>query len=149
MSLYNLINGVGPAAYFILPFLGKLPDEYPRFRDCFTHDPEHPEYDDKIHIYTRVGGGNRESYEAEINELRAMAGYLADHDDNFDSTYATFVYEIPEKWKRDYEFAKQMKLADVSPEYRELICNVFPKLSERFSLLFSAAAVAKKESKAV
>ncbi len=34
MSLYNMINGVNPATFFILPMLGKHPDEYPRFRDC-------------------------------------------------------------------------------------------------------------------
>ena len=59
MSLYNLVQGVTSAVFFVLPMLGKHPDEYPRFRDCFLKDAEHPEYDNHIHVYTRVGGGNR------------------------------------------------------------------------------------------
>lgn len=31
-----MINGVNQATFYILPMLGKHPDEYPRFRDCFT-----------------------------------------------------------------------------------------------------------------
>lgn len=54
MSLYNMINGVNPATFIILPMLGKHPDEYPRFRDCFIKDG-------MIEVYTRVGGNNRDS----------------------------------------------------------------------------------------
>ncbi len=54
MSLYNMINGVNPATFFILPMLGKHPDEYPRFRDCFVGEDQK-----SIEILTRVGGGNR------------------------------------------------------------------------------------------
>lgn len=60
MSLYNMIHGMNPIAFFVLPMLGdKHPDEWPRFRDVFLKDEEHPEYDMFIHVYTRVGGGNR------------------------------------------------------------------------------------------
>ena len=39
MSLYNMLHGVNPSTFFILPMLGeKHPDEYPRFRDCFIGD---------------------------------------------------------------------------------------------------------------
>jgi len=48
------MNGVNPCVFFILPMLGKHPEEYPRFRDCFVVDEEHPEYDNCIHIYTRA-----------------------------------------------------------------------------------------------
>ena len=30
------MNGVNPATFFILPMLGKHPDEFPRFRDCWA-----------------------------------------------------------------------------------------------------------------
>ena len=39
-GLYNLINGVNLATFIILPMLGKHPDEYPRFRDCFIAENE-------------------------------------------------------------------------------------------------------------
>lgn len=38
MSLYNMLNGVNPCTFLILPMLGKHPDEYPRFRDCFIEE---------------------------------------------------------------------------------------------------------------
>ena len=54
MSLYNMLNGVNIATFFILPMLDKHPDEYPRFRDCFIGEDKN-----SIVVYTRVGGGNR------------------------------------------------------------------------------------------
>jgi len=59
MSLYNMMFGVNQATFYILLMLGKHPEEYPRFRDCFISETEHPQYDNMIHIYTRVGGNNR------------------------------------------------------------------------------------------
>ena len=57
MSVYNMMFGVNQTCvFFILPMLGRHPDKYPRFRDCFLSDEEHPEYDNYIHVYPRVGG---------------------------------------------------------------------------------------------
>ena len=107
MSLYNLIHGTNPIAPILLHALGN-PD-VPRFRDIYVDD-------DKIALYTRTGGGNRDYYECEERcranypeyfegdeppdgpwnaDLRALTGYLYDEDDDFDSTYATFYFEIP------------------------------------------------------
>ena len=54
MSLYNMMMGFNPACIMILPMLGRKSNEYPRFRDCFITDDEQ-----RILIYTRVGGNNR------------------------------------------------------------------------------------------
>lgn len=147
MSLYNLVNGVTPATFFILPVLGKHPDSYPRFRDCFLFDEQRPEFDGKIHIYTRVGGGNRDAYDEQIEELRRNPLYVTDYDDDFDNTFATFVFDIPPEFKQDIENAKKMLLADLSPKYREKLYEVFPKLKDRFDELFAKAAIAKAEGK--
>jgi len=88
MSFYNMVHGVTPAALLILPMLGKHPDEYPRFRDCFLADQEHPEFDDHIHVFTRVGGGNRGCGFGE-EELYKHPEYVTTFDDSFDSTYAS------------------------------------------------------------
>lgn len=79
MSLYNMICGVNPAAFFILPMLGKHPDEYPRFRDCFVSDDE-----TSIEVLTRVGGGNR-GYGEE--ELMKHPNFLRTYDWDEDNTY--------------------------------------------------------------
>ena len=81
MSMYNMMNGATPATFIILPMLGKHPDEYPRFRDCFTGDEEQG-IEDAIIIYTRTGGGNRGDYEEEIKEMQSMKGYQQDYDDH-------------------------------------------------------------------
>jgi len=72
--------------------------------------------DGKIVIYTRTGGGNRDYYENEEtcrdyfpeyfdgendpsgpwnDDLRAIPGYVRDQDDDFDSTYAHFYFDVP------------------------------------------------------
>lgn len=137
MSLYNLINGVTNATFFVLPMLGKHPDEYPRFRDCFTNDPEHPEYDNHIHIYTRTGGGNRESYESENAALQAMAGFVCDFDDSFDSTFASWIFRVPEQWQDDYRKVITGNIKGLSRAYQDQLRRVYPRLNEKFDALFS------------
>ena len=100
-----MINGVKPATFFVLPMLGKHPDEYPRFRDCFIGDDERPELKDHIHVYTRTGGGNREGYEVENQAMREMPGFVTDYDDGFDCTFASWVFRVPERWKADLSAA--------------------------------------------
>ena len=135
MGLYNAINGVNQSAFWILPMLDKHPNEYPRFRDCFTSDEEHPEYDNHIHVYTRVGGGNRgEGYGEE--ELYKHPNYVTTFDDSFDNTYATYVFSVPEKWKDDFDKITSGNQMKISKEYLDKICSVFPKLESKFREAF-------------
>lgn len=136
MSLYNTLYGASPAVFLILPMLGKHPDAYPRFRDVFVKDAEHPEYDGKIQIYTRTGGGNREAYEAENEAMRRIPGFLADFDDSYDCTYASWVFEVPECWKADFDLIIAGRLREVSSEYQAELLRVFPKLADKLKELF-------------
>jgi hypothetical protein len=151
MSLYNMINGVNQATFFILPMLGKHPDEYPRFRDCFIGELENSDENDQfgipqkktsdekvISVYTRVGGGNRDDYESEIEEIQKMPNYLKDYDDDFDNTFATFVFSIPEKWKTDFDKITEGNANEVSDEYKQELKRVFPKLAEKFDAMFAS-----------
>lgn len=138
MSLYNMVEGFSGACFFVAPLVvGHPEDNVPRFRDCFLGDDEHPEYDGKIHIYTRVGGGNREDYQAEIGEMRGLDGYITDYDDSFDDTYATFIYEIPEKYKPDVEHYLGGNLEMTSKEYQRLILRTYPKIKDKLAEMFS------------
>lgn len=137
MCFYNSINGVNQSTFFILPMLGKHPDEYPRFRDCFLFDEDRPEYKGHIHIYTRTGGGNREAYEEQNQMMVDMDGYVDDYDDDFDSTYATWVFEVPEKWKADHDALITGNISAVSNEYKEQMKDVFPKLADKFDEMFN------------
>ncbi len=134
MSFYNMINGVNPSTFFILPMLGeKHPDEYPRFRDCFTVVDEKSNYE--IHVLTRVGGNNRgEGFGEE--ELQKHPNYLYDQDEEEDNTYATYVFSVPKEWKKDFDKIAEGKVSEVSLAYQARLRKVFPKLNEKFDIIF-------------
>lgn len=125
MSLYNMINGFNPACLFILPMLGRKQDEYPRFRDCFVEDKE-----GKIAIFTRVGGNNRGCGYGE-DELYKDPNYVTTYDDSFDNTYATYVFNVPEKWKADFDKIIDGKIQEVSDEYYSYVSEFYPILAEK------------------
>lgn len=143
MSLYNMINGVNISTFFLLPMLGKHPDEYPRFRDCFygevVNDAKDVDQfgipvknpivmDRRISVYTRVGGGNREEYQEAIKQLQSMPGYVKDYDDDFDSTFATFLFDVPAEFVADYDLIFSGDIMKTSQHYKDTVDKVYPKL---------------------
>ena len=141
-----MVYGVQPGTFYFIPMLGdKHAEEYPRFRDCFlgrtTRDADTDEmgiplrktdYPDtrarEVTVYTGVGGGNRESYAEDIEILRAMPTYITDYDDQFDSTFASFVFGIPEQWHSDFDKIVEGKLDETSKKYQAQVDKVYPKL---------------------
>ena len=89
-GLYNLVHGENPFAAILLAVLGLRRGDVPRYRDCYWTG-EH------IAIHTRTGGGNRAGYEEGNQSLCALPTYVRDADDDFDNTYATFYFTVPEK----------------------------------------------------
>jgi hypothetical protein len=93
MSLYNMICGNNPLLHLYIRILGmdQLP---PRFRDAYvTIGPaDEPA---KIVLYTRTGGGNRAEYAAQNEALTKHPLYERDFDDDFDNTYAHWVFRVP------------------------------------------------------
>lgn len=136
MSLYHMMNGLNKATFYFLPMLGKHPDEYPRFRDCFLGQPENKEYNDFIHVYLRIGGGNRPYHVEQIEALKAMPQYVTDFDDPNDTTYATFIYSIPEEWMDDFKILKEVKLMEISDEYYSRLCDVYKDIIPDFQNAF-------------
>lgn len=122
-NFYNAINGVNPSTFFILPMLDRHPDEYPRFRDCFVNGNH------QIVVFTRVGGGNRHCGFGE-EKLMQDPNFVDTYDDDFDSTYGYYVFNVPDKWKEDFE--RIMAHQKPSDEYIEQMCKVFPKLADKF-----------------
>ena len=104
MSLYNLMNGFNPACLLIMPMLGRKQSEYPRFRDCFVTE------EGNIAIYTRVGGGNRNCGYGE-EALYKDKNFIKTFDDEYDSTYATYLFSVPD-------------------DYIERVKEIFPMLAE-------------------
>lgn len=115
MSLYNMMFGYNPLAGVTLSALNLTPNDIPRFRDAYFDAEE-----DRLVIYTRTGGGNREyygapdgydneDYEGPFNEdLENHSDYLFDEDDDFDCTYAYFYFRVPEAFKPIFETFKDL-----------------------------------------
>ena len=124
MSLYNLLFGFNPACVTILPMLGRKQEEYPRFRDCFVTD------DNNIAIYTRVGGNNRDCGFGE-KELYKDENFIRTYDDDFDNTFATYEFKVPNKWKNDFDKIMNNEFNKVSDEYVEYVESFYPMLAEK------------------
>ena len=102
MSLYNALFGRNPASRLLLAMLNLTEGDVGRFRDCYLkRDEETKEL--CIVVYTRNGGGNRDDYEAVTEALQAHPAYLSDADDDFDCTYASYFFKVPEAFKATAE----------------------------------------------
>jgi len=94
MSFYNMLFGMNPQADFLLAVVGLKKNDVERFRNVSTSE------DGKtIEVYTRTGGGNRDDYPQEL--MRHMAGWRRSVDDDFDSTYCTDTFDVPEEFVED------------------------------------------------
>ena len=127
-GLYNMINGYNPACLWIMPMLGRKEDEWPRFRDCYVEKKDDGSY--LIVIYTRVGGNNRNCGYGE-EELYKDPLFVETVDDDFDNTYAEYKFNIPEKWKEDFNKILDGKIKETSKEYQQLLREFYPLLNEK------------------
>jgi len=64
-----------------------------RFRDIYLSNDGK-----KIVLFTRNGGGNRSSYNYVFEILKRHPNYVTDYDDDFDSTYASIEFSVPQKF---------------------------------------------------
>ncbi len=124
MSMYNMVNGFNPSCVFIMPMLGRKQEEWPRFRDCWVTE------ENNIAIYTRVGGGNRNCGYGE-EKLYEDPNFITTYDDEDDTTYATYEFKVPDKWKADFELILNGKIKEVSDEYKLYLKEFFPTLTEK------------------
>ncbi len=130
MSMYNALFGFNPACVALLPMLGRKSDEYPRFRDCFLSDDRK-----HIEIYTRVGGNNRGCGYGE-EALYKDPNFVNTYDDDFDNTYGTYVFDVPQKWRTDFDLIVKGEISKVSDEYVDEVKRFYPKLNEYIDELF-------------
>lgn len=85
--------------------------------------------DGKIAIYTRVGGLNRNSGYGE-DELYKDPNYVSTYDDSFDNTYGTYLFNVPDRWKADFDLIMDGKIPEVSEDYYQYVSEFYPKLAE-------------------
>lgn len=106
--MYNMLFGVNKDYSIFLEMLGLKKEDCGRFRDCYMQD-------NKIIIYTRNGGGNREEYQEVIDKLATHKNYFTDYDDDFDCTYCYIEFSIPDEFKED---CKNMESENFIPSER-------------------------------
>jgi hypothetical protein len=101
-GLYNTVLGDGNEGVrgaLVLTLLGVPQDErmafVGRYRDAWIE--QQGDAPPLLVIYTRNGGGNRDDQAGPISAMQAHPLYVRDEDDSFDSTYATFWFEVPEQ----------------------------------------------------
>jgi len=112
-------------ATIILGMLKLTSKDVGRFRDAYISEG-------KIAVYTRNGGGNRDHWDFDYYDsaegescpcpgcvityhLPMHPNYLSDKDDDFDSTYATIYFSIPEQFK---ELASRLELGEFNSDER-------------------------------
>lgn len=93
-GMYNVMFGVNPLGPLILATLGLEPTQVGRYRDAFVSNG-------RIAVLTRNGGGNRDDHHEVFEFLRAHPLYITDEDEEYDTTYATVWFAIPEQYAED------------------------------------------------
>jgi hypothetical protein len=89
-----MLFGKNPQTALLLAVIGLRENDVERFRDVSVADGGR-----RIEVYTRTGGGNRDSYPQEI--MRARPEWIDSEDDDYDSTYCTDTFNVPEEWVQD------------------------------------------------
>lgn len=91
MSMYSMVFGTDDRGPMILSCLGLEPDDFGRYRDVWLKDG-------RICVYTRNGGGNRNSYQDVFQRMSKHLDFESASDDDFDCTYCTFYFRYPEPY---------------------------------------------------
>jgi len=94
MSLYNLLFGMNAQTDLLLAVIGLKQCDIERFRNVGTADEGR-----KIEVYTRTGGGNRSDYPNLT--MRKLPEWQGSEDDDFDNTYCTDTFAVPEQFVAD------------------------------------------------
>jgi len=112
MSLFEMIFGNGKEGVPLLAALGfKTLDEVGRYRSAWMEKGEDGK--PRIAVYTRNGGGNRETYQSIFDTLSNHENYLFDRDDSYDTTYATIYFSIPKSMTDVLDLSQ--------PEWRDIL----------------------------
>jgi hypothetical protein len=94
MSFYNMLFGMNPQSDLLLAVIGLKKVDVERFRDVSASKDGK-----EISVYTRTGGGNRQDYPNLV--MRGQPGWLGSEDDDFDSTYCTDTFKVPDEFVED------------------------------------------------
>jgi len=102
---------------YIFPMLGNNAKEFNFVVNCFIGDRNKPELENKIFLLLKFSGEKRfEEYEKYI---KMYPNYGGNYDP--DNTHVMYYFEVPEKYKKEYELFKKGKYSIFSDEYKRKI----------------------------
>lgn len=93
--MYTALFGENADAEKLLKMLDLTREDFGRFRDCYL-SPD----GERIIVYTRCGGGNREAYDEVYLKMEQHTFYITNYDDDFDETYSSFEFSVPPKYAK-------------------------------------------------
>lgn len=142
MSLYNMLHGFNEHAEELLEILNLSSGDFGRFRDAYLNADG-----TEIIVFTRCGGGNREDYDWVFDDMESHPMYIRDEDDDYDSTYCSFYFKVPEdkleltkSWatgkkpktleEKSEEFFEKLKNGTLEKEKQEQIDDLAKKVSD-------------------
>jgi len=149
MSMYNMIFGVSGNSDILLELLSLTKKDFYRFRDCYLDE------DKNIAVYTRGGGNNRLCWDCvnmhdlpdnavddqwgdphvpecvEIIQpiLRTHGSYIRDEDDDYDNTYCTFYFKVPD------DALEQIKYMDLESDRNDIWVTFLDALKKKSAAL--------------
>lgn len=94
MSLYNMLFGMNSQTPLLLAVIGLKENDVERFRDVSVEDEGKT-----IAVYARTGGNNRADYPQVALYQNPL--FVTTADDDFDNTYATFRFRVPDEFAPD------------------------------------------------
>ncbi len=104
----NALFGMNSQADLLLAVVGLRRVDVERFRDVRIDG-------ESIAVYSRTGGGNRESYPQEV--MRHRPEWKASEDDDYDSTYCNDFLAIPAEYLEDTEGLADVLTHGIRPEF--------------------------------
>lgn len=87
--MYNTLFGANNAVLICLSLVDLDYKKIPRFRDAILRKDGNKYV---VEILTRTGGNNR--IYTDLSYLKCNLNYLNDYDDEYDSTYAHFIFSV-------------------------------------------------------
>jgi len=105
-----MLFGMNGQSDLILAVIGLRKHDVERFRDVFIEADGA-----EIHVYSRTGGDNRESYPNEA--MRHAPGWMRSYDDDFDSTYCTDEFKVPAEFVQDVRNLSDILENGLRPEF--------------------------------
>jgi hypothetical protein len=132
-GLYNVLFGQNPGVNAILATLDLTPQVVGRLRDAWVEADGVGGY--RIAVYTRNGGGNREHWGFSYPDRASGSGcpcpgciqthvlpthplYLFDRDDEFDFTYCTTYFRLPERYETELRATARLEPVNTDEAWR-------------------------------